>query len=147
MDSKLKTANRRLRVGGITLVELMVVITILGALAAIAIPAYRGYSERAQRTEAKTALLRMQANQERQYLNNNTYSNNLADLGFPGGCSDNCVYTIDFTVAPDTTGFTARAQPTVGGGTNNVDQTRDEDCSWFTINERGVTDAENDNCW
>lgn len=133
--------------GGITLIELMIVITILGVLAAIAIPAYRGYSERAQRTEAKDALLRLQTNQERWYLTNNTYTNNLTALGFPAGCSENCVYTIDFTVAPDTAGYTARAQPTVGGGANGVDQNRDTACSWFTLNNRGVRDAENDSCW
>jgi len=132
---------------GVTLIELMITITILSVLAAIAIPAYRGYSERAQRTEAKTALQRLQSQQERWYLQNNTYTNNLASLGFPGGCSENCVYTLDFTVAPDTTSFTARAQPTAGGGTNGVDQTRDEDCSWFTIDARSVRDAENANCW
>lgn len=133
--------------GGVTLIELMIVITILGILAAIAIPAYRGYTERAQRTEAKDSLLRLQTQQERWYLTNNTYTNNLAALGFPAGCSENCVYTIDFTVAPDTLGYTARAQPTVGGGTNGVDQNRDTACSWFTLNSRGVRDAEEDSCW
>lgn len=143
----MKAGSKRLRMGGVTLVELMIVITILGTLAAIAIPAYRGYAERAQRTEGKAALLRLQANQERWYLSNNTYTNDLTALGFAGGCSDNCVYTLDFTVAADTTGYTARAQPTAGGGTNGVNQTRDEDCSWFTINNRGVRDAEDDSCW
>lgn len=143
----MNTARNHLRIGGVTLVELMIVITILGILAAIAIPAYRGYTERVQRTEAKDALLQMQAQQERWYLNNNTYTNNLGALGFPGGCSENCVYTIDFTVAPDTTGFTARAQPTAGGGTNGVDQNRDTACSWFTMDNRGVRAAESDGCW
>jgi type IV pilus assembly protein PilE len=139
--------NRRRRMGGVTLIELMIVITILGIMAAIAIPAYRGYSERAQRTEAKNALMVLVTNQERFRLTNNTYTNDLTALGFPGGCTENCVYTIDFTVAPDTLSFTARAQPTAGGGTNGVNQTRDDACSWFTINARGVRDAENDTCW
>lgn len=143
----MSTARKRLRIGGVTLIELMIVITILGVLVAIAIPAYRGYSERAQRTEAKDSLLRLQTQQERWYLNNNTYTNNLTALGFPGGCSENCVYTLDFTVAPDTTGFTARAQPTAGGGTNGVDQNGDTACSWFTMDNRGVRTAESDGCW
>lgn len=37
---------------GFTLIELMVVIAIVGVLAAIAIPAYQGYSARAQVSEA-----------------------------------------------------------------------------------------------
>jgi len=133
---------------GMTLIELMAVVTILGVLIAIAIPAYRGYSERTQRTEAKTALLHLRTQQERWYLQNHTFSGDLDTLGFSQGCSENCVYTIDFTVAPDTTGFTARARPTAGGGINNVDQTRDTDCQWFTLNARGVrTAGPGGDCW
>ena len=139
--------RKRQVMGGMTLIELMIVVTILGIMAAIAIPAYRGYSERAQRTEAKNALNVLYTNQERFRLTNNTYTNNLAALGFPGGCSEYCVYTLDFTVAPDTLTYTARAQPTAGGGTNGVNQTRDDACSWFTINAQGVRAAENNDCW
>jgi type IV pilus assembly protein PilE len=135
------------KMAGITLMELMIVITILGVLVALAIPAYRGYSERAHRVYAKDALLKLQANQERWYLENNTFTNDLAALGFPGGCSENCVYTLDFTVAADTNGYTVRAQPTPGGGANGVDQTRDENCSWFTLTHTLARAAENDNCW
>jgi hypothetical protein len=64
---------------------------------------------------------------------NNTYTNNLPALGFAGGCTANCVYDISFDVAPTTQTYTARFVPNPGGGTNGVDQTRDDDCSWFTI--------------
>lgn len=143
----MKPGNRRSRLAGVTLIELMIVVTILGTLTAIAVPAYRGYSERAQRTEGKSALLRLATQQDRWYLTNNTYTNDLTALGFPAGCSENCVYTIDFTVAPDTVGWTARARPTAGGGTNNVDQTRDTACSWFTLSSTGARNAENTDCW
>jgi type IV pilus assembly protein PilE len=135
------------KMSGVTLIELMIVVTIIGALAAFAIPAYRGYAERAQRTEAKNALNEIVTAQENFRLQNNTFTNNLTALGFPGGCTENCVYTLDFTVAPDTRTYTARAQPTVGGGSNGVDQTRDTACSWFTITPTGVRDAESDGCW
>jgi len=42
---------------GVTLMELLTVIVILGILASIAFPSYRTYLIRAQRAEAKTALL------------------------------------------------------------------------------------------
>ena len=138
------------RQAGVTLMELMIVLVIIGILGVIAIPAYTGYTERVHRTEAKSALLELAANQERWYLQNNTYTNDLANLGFPGGLTEFGVYTLDFTVAPDTTQFTARARPTAGGGVNNVDQTRDADCTEFTINEQGIRTAAPDprgTCW
>jgi type IV pilus assembly protein PilE len=144
------TRRKAARIAGFTLIELMIVVAVLGVLTTIAVPVYRQYVERARRTEAKTALLRLQANQERFYLQNNTFTNDLDALGFANGCSEHCVYTIDFSVAPDTQGYTARARPTVGGGTNGADQTGDEECQWFTIDARTIADAgpdPDDRCW
>jgi type IV pilus assembly protein PilE len=144
-------AAARSRQRGVTLIELMIVVVVLGTLASIAIPAYRGYTMRAHRTEAKSALLQLAANQERFYLQNNTYTNDLTALGFPGGGSENGVYTLSFVgAAPDTLNYTAQAVPTPGGGGNGVDQTRDVDCDTFTINEAGVRTAAPDpagTCW
>lgn len=140
--------GRRRAISGVTLIELMIVITVVGILAVISVPAYRGYAERAHRTEAQNALNRMVTAQAQYRLTNNTFTDDLDALGFPGGCSENCVYMLDFTVAPDTSEYTARARPTPGGGTNNVDQTGDDDCQWFTISSRGLRDGgPGDNCW
>jgi type IV pilus assembly protein PilE len=128
----------------------MVVVAIVGVLAVTAIPAYRGYTQRVHRTEAKSALLSVAANQERWYLQNNTYTANFADVGFPGALSENGVYALDFTVAPDTAQFTVRARPAPGGGANGVSQVADVDCAEFTINQQGVRTAApdpNGNCW
>ena len=136
-------------VTGVTLLELMVVVVVIGVLAAIAIPSYRQYSMRSQRVEAKSALLRLATNQERFYLQNNTYTNDLTALGFDAGTSDNGVYTLAIGAA-DATAFTATATATPGGGTNGVNQSDDVDCVSFTINAQGIrTAAPNPagNCW
>lgn len=138
--------GRIARMAGVTLVELMTVVVVVAVLAAIAIPAFNGYRQRASRTEALNAMGMMQTRQENFRNVNNTYTADLDDLGFVGGCTENCVYTASFDVAPDTQTYTARFVPTPGGGTNDVDQTDDEDCSWFTIDARGRRAAENDKC-
>ena len=73
--------NPRFRMHGVTLIELLIVIVVIGILAAIAVPSYRNYVLRAQRTDAMSALLRVAAAQEKFYLQNNTYADDdaLAD--------------------------------------------------------------------
>ena len=51
-----------------------------------------------------------------------------------------------FDVAPDTQTFTARFVPNPAGGTNNVNQMTDDDCSWFTVDAQQRRDAENQKC-
>ncbi len=134
---------------GVTLVELLVVILIIAALGLIAVPSYRQYSIRAQRTEAKTALLQIAANQERFYLQNNTYSTDLTVLGFPLGTSENGVYTLNVPLA-DTITYQATAAPTPGGGVNGRSMTADAECSLFGIDAQGLKTATpdpNTRCW
>ena len=134
---------------GVTLLELMAVVMIIGVLAIIALPSYRQYTMRAHRTEAKTALLRLVTNQERFYLQARTYADAVDNrVGFAAATSENGVYALALATTVNwTTDFTATATPVPGGGTNGVDQSADTDCTWFSITSAGVRTAAGPRCW
>src|SRR5690606_28939835 len=103
--------------------------------------------------EAKAALLRLQANQERWYLQHNTYTDDPEALGFADGRSENGVYTL--TIVPEganglVDGYRATATPTPGGGRNGVSMIDDTECASFTVNAQGLKSASPDphgRCW
>jgi type IV pilus assembly protein PilE len=65
---------------GLTLIELMIVIVIVGILAAIAVPVYTNYMQRARRADAKTALEQLRASQEMFRAERGSYSTDLVQL-------------------------------------------------------------------
>jgi type IV pilus assembly protein PilA len=60
---------------GFTLIELLVVILIIGILAAIAIPAFLGQREKAQDSEAKSAVRTAASAAKSYFTDNQTYAN------------------------------------------------------------------------
>jgi type IV pilus assembly protein PilE len=67
---------QRMKCGkGLTLIELLIVIVIVGVLAAIAIPTYSNYMIRARRADAKTALEQLRASQEMFRAERGRYAN------------------------------------------------------------------------
>ncbi len=128
---------------GITLVELMIVVIVLGILASVAYPNYRDAAARAKRNEAKAALLQIATNQERFYLNNNTYTQDMTALGFPAAANfvtESGSYRINVDAA-DANNFTATATYLNAG--NEAGR-----CATFQIDGRGVrTSAPLDDCW
>ncbi|TAG05322.1 MAG: type IV pilin protein [Betaproteobacteria bacterium] len=58
---------------GFTLIEVMIVVAIVGILAAIALPAYGQYVERARRNDAKAMLLEAAQYMERRFTESRSY--------------------------------------------------------------------------
>jgi len=119
---------------GITLIELLIVILIVGILAAVSVPVYNGYMIRARRADAKTALEQVRAAQEMWRAEKGSYAvdggGNTAEviLQTTMGAPDTTIspyYTWDFS-EKTAAAFTAQAVPTasqVPDGTLTIDET------------------------
>lgn len=127
----------RFKSRGFTLVELMITVVIVAILSAIAVPAYRSYVQRSKRSEATTMLLRIQASQEKFFMQNNAYSANLAGVPPAGlgmlAVTDGGNYNLALAAAAGG-GYTATATAT-------STQADDSKCQTFTINQNGVRTA------
>ena len=133
----------RTRMLGITLIELIIVVVIVSILAAIAYPNYQEFTARAKRNEARAALLRLATNQERFYLNNNTFTQDLTALSFattPTWVTETGYYRVQVTAA-NASNFTATATYLQGGSEAGK-------CLTFTIDGRGSkTSGPDTDCW
>ena len=128
---------------GLTLIELMIVIVVLGIIIAVAYPNYRDFAARAKRNEARAALLQIATNQERFYLNNNQYTADLTQLGFavtPVFTTETGSYNITVTAANANT-YTATATFLLGGNEGAT-------CGLFQIDAAGAkTSNPQTDCW
>jgi len=146
---------KRSGMAGFSLIELMVVVTIVAILASIAIPAYQGSVRKSRRTEAKTAILDFAAREERLYATQNVYSTDPVALGYTaaGGSwpvSTGSYYQIETpTIAAATSSapgtFTVTVDPSPGSP-----QLQDSTCTAFTVTQTGAQSATGTNpsaCW
>jgi type IV pilus assembly protein PilE len=121
---------------GVTLIEVMVVVAIVGLLAAIAIPAYDNYITRSRRSDAFTALETVRAAQEMYRAEKGLYAHDFVDGGVTvlAGCSSGMAgsnYNISIS-RTDNTHYEALAAATAGGKQAN------DKYSQFRVDQDGI---------
>ena len=118
--------NKRLK--AYTLVEMLFVLAIIGALVLLALPNLLPLLTRAKATEAKLQLAHVQVLEKNYFYEHSKYSKDLTEIGFiqeplsTDNKNGRANYRIDITNATNTT-FTATATAVVdfnGNGTFNV---------------------------
>lgn len=93
--------------GGFTLLEILIVLIILGVLAALAIPVYSAAREKAVRQEAYQVLAATREAEMRYFSAYDTYTTSVSNLGFdpngaqPAGVTAHYTYTIPTGDATD----------------------------------------------
>jgi type IV pilus assembly protein PilE len=129
---------------GVTLLELMIVVGIVGVLAGIAYPSYRAQVMRSYRTEARSALLQSAQKLERCFTRSQTYDNCITTLPF---LSEQGHYSINFVAAD--TNFALDTYRLLA--TRQDSQVADTDCGDLSIdqsNRRAATGTlGNAACW
>ncbi len=130
---------------GFSLTEMMIVVAVVTILGAVAMPSFTSQVRRSNRTDATSALMRVAAEQEKYYLQNNSYGD-MEDLGDP--TTDSGYYSLAIPTANATT-YVINATPVTGGP-----QEKDATCARISINGNGQRSAEDttgadtsDACW
>ncbi|HZE44853.1 MAG TPA: type IV pilin protein [Steroidobacteraceae bacterium] len=140
---------------GVTLLELMIVVAVVGIISAIATAGYRQYLIRTNRTDATSQLLRIQVGEEKYFLQNGVYVTDSATMAAlvtatppglgistpsPGG-----FYTLSVAARPGGSATASYQATATAIGSQLADSVT---CRTFTIDDQGTrTPADSTRCW
>ncbi|NLY58257.1 MAG: type IV pilin protein [Gammaproteobacteria bacterium] len=123
---------------GFTLIEMLLVVVLIGILAAIALPSYQEHVRQARRTEVTAVLLETAQLLERHYARHGSYLGASALAG-QSPLSGAAVYLIVPSLAEQSFTLTATAVP---GGIMAGDA-----CAAYTLNQVNQRTPDDPRCW
>jgi len=127
---------------GFTLIEIMIALLIIGIVAAVAVPNYQAYVQKAKRADAQAALTNMAAALEDYYSNNQyVYTDVVANVGGANSADGHYILSITMPASADSYTLTATATGS---------QLGDADCQSITLTSTGVKGPVVNNdavCW
>jgi type IV pilus assembly protein PilE len=132
------------RMRGVTLIELMIVVVVVGILAAIAYPSYQSQVLRTKRSDGKAGLMQVAQQLERCYTRFSRYDDVNCGVALPINSPDNR-YVVDSVGAITAAAYTLSATPLAG-------QALDTDCGVLRLTSQGVqgsqgVNADANSCW
>lgn len=134
---------------GFTLIEVMIVVVILGALLMVALPAFQSQLQKGRRADAMQALQFVAGRQEQFMLDRSTYTADLTQLNL-----DDPYISLeehyDVTAAAGGCGDIANCYELTAAPRADSPQSDDSRCGSFTLSSagaKGATGTLGDDCW
>ena len=140
---------------GVTMMELLIVVTIVSIIAAIAYPSYTQFVVKSKRAAGSSTMLQIADRQQQYFMDNKQYATKLSSLGYSsesimindeGALVDTGDSRVTYSIALDdatTTSYTLVATPQKGQADN------DTGCGSLTLTNAGAKGqtGTGNNCW
>ena len=147
----MKTNRHEWRSGGVTLIEVMIVVAVIAILAAVAYPSYTSYIVKSNRRAAQSFMLEVSSRQHRYLLDARSYADASAagdiatklNITTPPDVARNYDVTSPVKAGATPPGFTVEAVP------KGAQATRDAACGTLKVDETGAKTATGGGatCW